>query len=173
MTTMDMKGHILTGMREMYDRWEAMLAGLSAEQITTPFLPSEWTTKDILAHVRAWQQRSIARFEAALSNQEPDYPRWLPGVDPDAPGVTDQMNAWIYEANRDLPWSVVHQNWRDTFLHLLELGERISEIDLLDTGKYPWMKGYPLVLILLFSYDHHKEHYEKLQAYLQEHGMVS
>ncbi len=170
---MDMKGHILTGMREMYDRWEALLAGMSAEQIAAPLLSSTWTAKDILVHVRTWQQRSVARFEAALAGREPEYPQWLPGIDPDAAGVTDQVNAWIYETNHDLPWPVVHQNWKETFFHLLELGEKISEIDLLDSGKYLWMKGYPLILILLFSYDHHKEHYEKLQAYLQEHGMLS
>ena len=122
---MDMKGHILTGMKEIYDRWEELLASMSADQIAAPLLPSDWSTKDVIAHVRAWQQRSIARFEAALANREPEFPRWLSGVNPDAEGVTDQINAWIYEANRQLPWSVIHQNWSAGFLRLLELGERV------------------------------------------------
>ena len=164
---MDMKGHILAGLEEIYNRWEELLASMSDEQIAAHLLPSEWSTKDVIAHVRAWQQRSIARFEAALYNREPEFPKWLPGVNPDVEGVTEQINAWLYKTYRDQPWSVVHQNWREGFLHFLELGKRVSEIDLLDAGKYPWLKGYPLVLILLYSYDHHKEHLEKLLAWQQ------
>jgi hypothetical protein len=167
---MNMKDHILTGLREQFNRWEELLAGMGVDQITAPLLPSDWSTKDNIAHLKAWQQRSIARLEAALANREPEFPRWLPGQDPDAEGITDRTNAWIYETYREQPWSKVHQDWREGFLHFLESGEGISEKDLLDAGRYPWLKGYPLAYILLASYDHHQEHLEKLLAWLQEHG---
>ena len=92
---MYMKRHILTALREEFNRWEELLAGMSDEQITTPHLPSNWSIKDEIAHLRAWQQRSIARLEAALLNREPEFPKWLPELDPDSEGNTDQTNAWI------------------------------------------------------------------------------
>jgi len=167
---MNMKEHILSALREQFNRWEDMLAGMSEEQITAPLLPSDWSLKDVMAHLMAWQQRSIARMEAALRDREPDFPEWLPGVDPDAEDTTDQTNAWIYETYRDQPWARVHQVWREGFLRFLETGEEIAERDLLDSSRYPWLGGLPLAIILLASYDHHQEHYEKLLAWLQEQG---
>jgi hypothetical protein len=166
---MDMKEHILTALREQFDRWEELLASLSVGQITVPLLPSRWSIKDVIAHLMAWQQRSIARMEAALFDREPEFPRWLPEVDPDSEDNPDQTNAWIYETYREQSWSKVHQNWRAGFLHFLESGEGISEKDLLDSGRYRWLNGYPLAWILLASYDHHQEHLEKLLAWLHEH----
>lgn len=167
---MNMKEHVLTALREEFNRWEALLASLREEQITAPHLPSNLSIKDVIAHLRAWQQRSIARLEAAVLNREPEFPKWLPGLDPDAEDTTDQINAWIYETYREQPRSEVHQNWREGFLRFLELGAAIPEKDLLDAGRYPWLKGYPLAFILLASYDHHQEHLEALLAWLREHG---
>ena len=56
---MNMKDHILTALREQFNRWEKLLASMSDEQITAPHLPSNWSIKDVIAHLRAWQQRSI------------------------------------------------------------------------------------------------------------------
>jgi hypothetical protein len=53
-------------------------------------------------------------------------------------------------------------------LQFIQSGEGISEKDLLDSGRYPWLGGYSLAFILIASYDHHQEHYEKLHAWLHE-----
>jgi hypothetical protein len=159
---MDMKGHILAALREEFDRWEELLMGLSAEQIAAPLLPSAWSIKDVIVHLWAWQQRTIVRMGAALDDREPEFPNWKSGVDPEANVATDETNAWIYEAYRERPWSEVYQNWREGFIRLLEAGERITERDLLDGEKYPWLEGYSLALVLLATYDHHQEHLEKI-----------
>ena len=101
---MNMKDHILAALREKFDDWESLLSALSDGQITAPLLPSAWSIKDVIAHVMAWQQRSIARVEAALLDREPQFPAWSIGVDPDAEGTTERINAWLYDAYRDQPW---------------------------------------------------------------------
>ena len=112
----------------------------------------------------AWQQRSIARMEAAVNDSEPVFPRWLPEVNPDGDESPDRLNAWLYEIYRDQPWSKVHQDWRTGYLRYLELSAQIAETDLLDSERYPWMEGYALGVVLLLSYHHHLEHYEGLHA---------
>jgi hypothetical protein len=169
---MYMKQHILAALREEFNRWEELLASMSEAQITTPQLPSHWSIKDDIAHLRAWQQRSIARVEAAQHNREPEFPKWPAALDPEAEGATDQINAWIYEAAREQPWSTVHQQWRSGFLRFLEGADAISEKDLLDAGRYPWLPGHPLAFILLASYDHHQEHLDGVLAWLREHGTM-
>ncbi len=165
---MNMKDHILAALREQFDRWEELLASKSTEQITAPQLPSNWSIQDVIAHVGTWRERSIARFEAARFNREPQFPPWLPGVDPDLEAATDQVNAWIYDTHHRQPWPSVHQDWVDGFRRLVELAEAIPEKDLLDESKYPWMNGYPLALVLVASYDHHQEHLDQLLAWLHQ-----
>ncbi len=163
---MNMQDHILSALRELFDRWEALLTGMSEAQITAHLLPSPWSTKDVVIHLWAWQQRSIARLEAALSERTPEIPSWFPQIDPNLEDATDQINTQIYDLFRDKPWSSVYQSWREGYLHLLELGEAFTEQKLLDTSRYPWLERHSLAFILVSSYDHHQEHYEKLIACL-------
>jgi hypothetical protein len=167
---MDDKQHILTTLREEFNRWEELLASLSEEQITAAQLPGNWSIKDVIAHLRAWQQRSIARLEAALLSREPEFPNWPAEFDPEAEGQPHDLNAWLYERDRGLPWSSVQRDWRAGFLRFLELGESIPEKDLLDAGRYPWMEGQPLALILQSSYEHHHEHADFLKPVLSGSG---
>jgi hypothetical protein len=161
---MDMKQHILAALREEFNSWEELLANMSETQITAPNQHGDGSVKDVIAHLMAWQQRSIARTEAALHNREPVFPTWAAGIDPESYNDTDQINAWISESYRERPWSDVHQQWRAGFLRFLELGAAISEKDLLDSGRYAWLQGHSLAVILLGSYDHHQEHLEQLRA---------
>ncbi len=167
---MIMKNHILAALGEIFDRWQALLAGMDATQIVAPVLPSHLSTKDVIAHLMAWQQRSIARVEAVLHNREPAMPCWIPGLEPDSEGNTDQINAWIYDTYCRQPWPAIHQQWQDGFRRFLEAAEKVAERDLLDASRYPWLHRYPLALILIASYDHHQEHLEQVQAWLTEHG---
>ena len=63
--------------------------------------PSYRTTKDVLSHLRSWQQGSITRLEVAHSDREPISPKWIPELDPRLEASTDRINAWIYETHRD------------------------------------------------------------------------
>lgn len=166
---MNMKAHILTALDEQLGRWEELLDSLNEEQLAVPLTPSPWTTKDVIAHLFAWQQRSIVRLEAATLDREPEFPNWPADLDPEAEDV-DQINDWIYKTNRKRPWPEMYQAWKVGYLRLLNLGEQLAERDLMDESRYPWMQGYSLAFVLLATYDHHQEHYEKLLAWLQGHG---
>ena len=157
------KEQAITALREELDRWEELLAGLSEERINAPLLPSGQSIKDVIAHLRAWQQVSIARLEAALHDREPELPEWLAGSDPDSDDGLDDNNDRIYQAYRGQRWPDVHRAWREGFLQFLELAEAIPEDDLLEVGKYPWLQEYPLIAVLHGSYGHHHvEHLEPL-----------
>jgi hypothetical protein len=164
---MNEKQHILTALREEFNQWEALLASLSEAQITDPQLPENWSIKDVIAHLRAWQQRSIARLEAALLNRAPEYPAWPAQFDPEAEGEPHDLNAWLYASDRDQPWSSVHRDWREGFVRFLELAQAIPEKDLLEAGRYAWLEGYALIAVLQGSYEHHREHAEWLEPVIE------
>jgi len=159
---MNMKTHILAALHEQFQRWQAFLAGLDEGAPTTPQYPSSWTIKDELAHLWAWQQRTLARVEAALAGAEPQFPTWLPGVDPEEDDNPSEINNWIYETYRDRPWPEIHRRWHEGYRRLLQLAEQISERELLDGNRYPWLHGHSLAAILLATYDHHQEHLDNL-----------
>lgn len=160
---MSMKRHILTALHEQYNQWEAMFTSMSDTQITKQ--PSTgMSIKETVAHLYAWQQRSVARLEAATVDLAPVFPDWPADLDAEAESATDQVNAWIAETYRGRSWADMHQDWGAGYLHLLELAEAMPEKDLLDSSRYPWMEGRPLVLVLLGTYDHHQEHMEELSS---------
>jgi hypothetical protein len=159
---MNEKSELSAALREEYHRWEGLLAGLSEAQISAPLPSSHWSVKDVVAHLRAWQQVTIARLEAALSNEEPTFPEWLGGEHPEAEDNLETYNERIYRAHRDQPWAAVHRAWKDGFMRCLELAESVPEEDLLESGRYPWLPEYPLSAVLLGTYDHHREHLEPL-----------
>jgi hypothetical protein len=167
---MNMKDHILTALREQFDSWEELLASLSEEQVTTPHFDLNWSIQDVIAHLWGWQQISMARMEGGLHNHEPEFPEWINELGNVWEEDANQTNARIYQIFHEQRWSTVHQNWRNGFLRLLEVGKQISERDLLDGDKYPWLKGYSLAFILVASYDHHQEHYEKLVDWMGRQG---
>ncbi|NJM07750.1 DinB family protein, partial [Candidatus Gracilibacteria bacterium] len=54
---------IISKLRAEFVQWEALLARLSEAEIVVP-QPDGMSIKDVLAHLMAWQQVSIARLAA-------------------------------------------------------------------------------------------------------------
>ena len=166
-TTMNNKKQSLELLEDIFHRWERLLASMSDEQFTDPQQSSALSIKDEVAHLWAWQQRSVARIEAFLNHSEPQYPEWPGTPDPDT-GDVDEVNAWIYETNRNKPWSKVHEDWREQFQRLLQLVENVPKEDLVAPARYAWMEGYPLSATLEGTYEHHEEHIDDLIGRLGE-----
>jgi hypothetical protein len=160
---MNMKDHILIALKEEFDKWETLLSGLSEEEIIRSRFDLGWSIKDMVAHLWAWQQISIARMEGGLQDREPDYPKWIVESIENWEEDSDRVNALTFEKYHAKPWSEIYRNWRNGFLRFLELGNQISERDLLDGDRYRWLNGYSLAFILVASYDHHQEHFAKIE----------
>ena len=171
---MNTKSEMLTLLENEFNRWEALIGSLSEPQITNPNFIGTWTIQDVLAHLMAWQTRSIARLEAAQMNKDPEFTSWRVQPQPDPIDNSDEINAWIYATYRDAPWTDIHRCWVAGYQRFLQLAQTIPEKDLLDPQKYPWMFGQPLMAVLQSSYDHHHlEHLEPLLALLRRQGRLS
>jgi hypothetical protein len=109
-------------------------------------------------------------MESGARDREPELPQWIARLGQDWEENADRVNALTFENNHEKPWTEVYKNWRNGFLRLLDLGNQISERELLDGDRYSWLRGYNLASILIASYDHHQEHFEKLREELPKHG---
>jgi hypothetical protein len=156
------------------EAWERLLAGLSTAQIANLLLPEGLSVKDIVAHLGAWQVRTIARLEAAVQGHEPHFPQWPVELDAEeSREAVDRANAWILEANRDRLWTDVHQGWRKGFVRFLELLRAVPEPDLCPGGKLAWLAEYqPLEGYPGFYDYHHAEHRAQLEAWMRNQAAL-
>jgi hypothetical protein len=65
---------LLTHIQAEYDRFEALLASLSEEQMTIPGVHGTWSVKDTLAHLTVWQDYQTTRLQGVLNGVEPPDP---------------------------------------------------------------------------------------------------
>jgi hypothetical protein len=158
---MNDKREFLSNLRGAFNSWETLLAGKNEEGVNAQPAPVGWSIKDVIAHLTAWQQISIARLEAALLNTTPVFPGWLAGADPFyAEDHADEFNSRIYVLRHDLPRSVVHRDWKDGFQRFLELADDIPDKEMFDALRYPWLNGYALSSVLEGAWEHHQEHFD-------------
>jgi len=88
-----------------FEKWERMLASLSPAQITDPSLADGLSVKNVIAHLKAWQARTIARLEGALQGHTPHFPQWpVELAEEESNDAVDRANAWILATQRDRPW---------------------------------------------------------------------
>lgn len=156
---MSTKQELASDLRAVYNDWERLLSTAADKQLVSRRVTSKWTLQDLVAHLMAWQQISIARLEAAMAGRGPVLPAWLGGADPfHANDNVDEFNAKIYAIHKARPWPDVHRAWREGFARLLELAETIPEETLFDANRFSWLRGGALSDVLAGSCEHHREH---------------
>jgi hypothetical protein len=165
---MNDKQDVLKRARAEFEHWEQLLARLSESQIVAKELAGGWSIKDVIAHLKAWQELSMMRLEAGQYGKEPVRPNWPEHLDLVTESNVDETNAWIYATHHDLPWSSVFSVWRYGYLRFLALGEAIPENMLLKKKRYDWIEGYSLADSLINSAEHHREHREILLEWLAD-----
>ncbi|MDK2980168.1 MAG: hypothetical protein PWQ55_515 [Chloroflexota bacterium] len=167
---MSMQAHMLIALREQMHDWQVVLEGAAQERAVMPLAGSDWSLKDVVIHLWAWQQRSLARLEAALNGGQPQFPDWPKQYSPDTDPSVDGLNAWIRDTYKDRTWEQARADWLAGYQRLIELAGRFAQRDLFDDERYPWMDRYPLAAVLTGTYDHHLEHTGQLRAWQKEQG---
>src|SRR5437868_14846835 len=154
------KKQLLTEMHKEQAAWEALLDEIGQAHMTQPEVAGGWSIKDIVAHLTGWRRRSVRRFQALL-NHTPDFsPPWPPELRED-----DEINAWIYKTNRDRPLADVLNDSREVFQQLVTAVNALSDEQLNDPQRFPWLEGERLTGALIFGH-FHEEHEPDMRAWL-------
>src|SRR6266567_2076620 len=90
------KKQLLAEMQSEQAAWLALLDEIGEANMTQPEVAGGWSIKDIVAHITGWRRRTVSRFQAALNHEPVAPPPW-----PKELQEADEINAWIYETNRD------------------------------------------------------------------------
>jgi hypothetical protein len=155
------KAELLEKMRTGYAAFEALLAPLSAEQLSTPGVNGDWATRDILVHLSAWQNRVSLRLEGIARHEEAA----LEPIDSD-----EKMNAFndaTFEANRSRAPEEVLEEFRAAVKRLEANVVATDESDLFTAGRFPWLNGGSLWEgVAGNSYGHYEEHAPMIEQWL-------
>jgi uncharacterized protein (TIGR03083 family) len=153
------KTDLLAALQREHDAMEQAIAGLTPEQLDTPFRADGWSIKDLLAHITAWESEMVtALFHAAYGRQ------------PALGEIIAKMDAWNaerYAENRTRPVERVLADWRGVRQALIHRVKEWDEAAL--NAEVAWRRGRTLVqLIEANSYGHEAEHREEIETWKQK-----
>jgi hypothetical protein len=141
----------------IHDEWEALAAVIAT--LDEPHIvrrdEGEWSVKDILAHIAAWEKFLIANQFLSIPAEE----ALCVSVDVLARADENEMNAIFFERNRDKPLVEVQLYWYEThrwfMSELAKLDEQRLKEPTLCFGATP----RPLAQWIVFNtYEHYMEH---------------
>lgn len=128
--------------------WEQLLRAVGEERMEQPGATGAWSFKDVVAHLNGWRVRTLARLDAARSGAEPPPPPWPPGLDEDSETGLTQINAWIERAGRERSLDEVLGEACRSFDLMRDAVLALSDEELSDPGRYPWMGGEPVGAVI-------------------------
>ena len=123
---------------------------LNEEQLCRKEVQGEWSVKDILAHISAWNWDIIKQIEVVLANDSLWY-RNIPEVDFNKSAVSVRMD-WTLERVLD--------EWEESFNMLIARIKDLTPENLAHSNCEDWGDGTPVTVESLFGYRYKGEGHE-------------
>ena len=142
---------------ELDSEWahiERMCAGLSEAEMLTPGIEGEWSVKDILCHLSAWEKYLLDRLGYVLTRQRPLYSVMSTWDD------VHRFNAQVYLENKDRPLNSTIIEFRSLYRGVMTVLESLDDAQL----NQPYSYDFPddglslLQLIRANTFEHYREH---------------
>jgi len=113
------KQQLLKELEKAWRTFEESYAGLSDSQLMEPGVIEDWSVKDILAHVRTWEEEALKYLPLILTGGKP--PRYIQY------GGIDAFNAQMAEQKQGLALSDVVGQLNETHRRLLDYLRSVPE----------------------------------------------
>lgn len=160
MTEQKSKAELLEMRRALYARFDALLAGLSEQQIQLPEVNGGWSIKDHIAHLMFWERVNLLAILKAIAQGT----NWTdPGLE-STEEVRDQTNQQVYLQNKDRSLADVLSEFQTTHQQVIEYLEKLSEEQL--QTPYEWLGGYAITTWLSEPNGHYDEHEQYIREWL-------
>jgi hypothetical protein len=158
----------LADLRAERARWEALLAEVGAERLTTPGVAGDWSVKDVLGHLAAYQRYWGARLRGEATGVPPTARDLFDRDDPPPRAESEEeQNAAIHALYAPLPPAVVLAKWRAASDLLSDGVAGLSEEDVATPGRFAWAGDAPLAEAMAGdTYRHAAEHAAGVRAWL-------
>jgi hypothetical protein len=140
-----------------------LIQELTEEQMIEPNVEENWSIKDLLAHIAAWERLADDRLRAAFTSEELQYPI-IQGWD-----EIHQINADIYEKNKDLSLDTVMKEFETAHNDLLATIESLDDESIFKPLPFDWADGLLVhQLISANTHWHYKDHCESIEKWISK-----
>ena len=154
MNEISIKRALLAELDTEWANIERICAGLNAADMVKPGAEGEWSVKDILAHLAAWDKYLLDRLSYIMTGKPPLYPVMTTWDD------VHRFNARVYAENKDRPLTSVVIEFRNLYRDVMTVLETMDE-SLLDQPydyDFPDDKLTLLQLIRANTCNHYRQH---------------
>lgn len=149
------KNETIKRYKEEHQRLKKLVSPLPEERALTPNVSGEWSIKDVIAHLAAWNWEAIDEVERVLKNEA----TW-PGRYEGKVGE-DKFNRDEVEKRRGMTWQQTLQDWDDSFWAQIKRMEQMSEDEWKhQSGNQCWSDGTQVTVYSLFAYEYEGEGHE-------------
>lgn len=129
------RGELLAALVAARARLDAALEGMSLDELTAPGRVGDWSVKDLLAHVTAWDVDLLTNLGKVKRGQKPGRTQWDPA------GIQAQNDAWQAEM-KNRPLERVLNDYDGVHEQLLRVVRGLSDAEL--EAPTDWLQGRPL-----------------------------
>jgi hypothetical protein len=151
------KSELLAQIRDEHQKLEALLAGLSPDQMIRPGADGVWSVKDVLAHIATWEGWMREWTASHVRGEAPRVPeQW----------DVDRMNAETYARVKEIPLAEVLAEFRHSYLESLALVESLGEAQLQTEYSTTWPLGLLWTGVAANMNWHYQEHRKDIQKWL-------
>jgi hypothetical protein len=154
MNDASIKNVLLAELEQEWANIERLCFSLSEADMIKPGVQGEWSVKDILAHLSAWEKYLLDRLGYVMSGQPPLYPVMITMDD------VHRFNAQVYAENKDRPLTSVVIEFRNLYKGIMVVLEAMDEKQLNQPYSYDF-PGDALTLLQLIranTCEHFHEH---------------
>jgi hypothetical protein len=148
------KSELLAEIDKEWVSIERICAGLSEAGMIVPSVEGEWSIKDILCHISAWEKYLLDRLGMVMTGQPPNYPSMKSWDD------VHRFNAQVYMENKDRPVNSVIIEFRSLYQGVMTVLEALREDQLTQPYSYDFPDDNLTLLRLIRgnTCEHYREH---------------
>jgi len=151
------RDEILAALKDSRAQMEAALAGLSETQLVEPGVMGDWSIKDLLSHLTAWEAEAVTRLAKMKAGKK--ISRLVP-----EDSTIDSLNAKWYQENKDRPVDRVLADFRGVREQMIRQVEGLTDKQL--AQPLPWSETNSFTnLIAWNTYEHEPEHAAQIQKW--------
>ena len=146
------KAEILAALKKRREELLNAIEDLSQEALLESGVVGEWSVKDLLAHISAWEAELIKLLWQVQQGQRPSSAHF-------SNKSVDELNAIWHQESLSRPLDRVMADFQAVRRQTARRVEAFSDKDLNDSKLYSWLKDQPLwEWVAGDSYEHEAEH---------------
>jgi len=152
------KAELLEKIHTARKQFKALIDSLTETQIITPGVQENWSVKDILAHLTAWERMTLERLNSGLSNR----PSRIRPIHTNE--EVDWMNEKVHAIHQDRPLVDILDDFQTSFERLMEKVEGLNKNVFQNPTSMEWAGDRPVWLLIADNtYLHYAEHREAIE----------